>query len=776
MASSSNVLLLDPVGDAPVPETYQLIDNDVAWLRAAAASTPPHAPKVLVRGQTRADWAYKWWRAQGGYTDTCHSPAAQLCANCPGLTAAQAQRILAEAGDGSATTASSLAAVLYPNFAHWLGALGTPTTDQARRQVAQWLTWLSSRAEEFPPYHLPLLAVALARWAPGYPASSLLCTSPSRARQVLAAWLGYAELLEAPIDFTAALTWAGEFPLSVTPWLSDIRTAFAGQVAALLSTAPATAPDQPLLVWWRAQLARAQRSEVRTVALDVINQQLRLPAFAAAATGRLVEELERSPLLIPALRNALRQLVPPLVPSAPPADPVAALRWAVEQYLPYRQWQVHQPANAAAAIEAQALARQFSDWYLATYPAYLVGTAKQYQHQYWSLRAQQAVAPDECVLWIIADGLGWDDAMVLQKLIVKQAAGRLKLAAATPCFGLLPTITSHTKRAVRWAVPLAYAANSQAQYFNRLPKPPADMRNTDNLADAVSKAAAGQLLVWQPLQPDEVYHQSGNPQTIRNQAEGALHYLANSIAQAVAAVPASLAVRVLLTTDHGRLLSESPRTLVPIAGFTGHGRVAYRAKAPSTVPIPRPEGADDTETICWLDPERYRLPDWVAIARSDASFKIVHDTGIMRGGTDLFPHGGAWPEEVVVPWIELHSHLAPLFISGNLSGEARSNRAGSAQLRLVNSSSRIARLRQVTVTIPRLEPLVLVFDVPLPGSGEVLEIIDLPRWPDTAQAGQIQVIILVETPDGEQHTFALPADLRSTDLRQNSANPLDDLY
>ena len=463
------------------------------------------------------------------------------------------------------------------------------------------------------------------------------------------------------------------------------------------------------------------------------------------------------------------------MPLAPPTDPVAALQWAINNYLPYRQWQVLQPDNTAAAAEAQALAQQFSDWYLTTYPAQLVGTSKPYQHQYWSLQAQQTVSSDECVFWIITDGLGWVDAQVLQQLIVDQAAGRLKVATSTPCFGLLPTITSHTKRPVRWAVPLPYVATSQKQYFARLPQPPADMRNTDNLAAAVRGGAAGQLLVWQPLQPDEVYHQAGDPQTICAQAEGTLYYLANSIAQAVAAVPNSLSVRVLLTTDHGRLLSESPRTLEPIPGFTGHGRAAYRDKAPNTVPIPRPEGAEDTDTIRWLDPERFRLPDWVAIARSNASFKIVSLTGSMRGGTDLFPHGGAWPEEVIVPWIELHSHLVPLFVSGTLSGESRSNRPGQAKLRLVNSSPRSARLRRVTVSIPRLEPITEVFDVPLPASTELLQNFDLPRWPDTAQAGQTYVTILVETPDSDQHSFTLTADLRSTDLRQANSNPLDDL-
>ncbi|GAA4382161.1 hypothetical protein GCM10023186_22230 [Hymenobacter koreensis] len=424
----------------------------------------------------------------------------------------------------------------------------------------------------------------------------------------------------------------------------------------------------------------------------------------------------------------------------------------------------------------QLLAKGFSDWFLAAYPDHLVGTTASHQQQYWAKRALKMPASDELVLWIIADGLGWNDALTLQQLVVNRAAGRLSLAAAIPCFGLVPTITSHTKRAVRWAVPLHHTAAARANYFAQQPTPPADVRGIDNLAEAVQTAQAGQVLVWQPPEPDSIYHHPGSAQTIRNQAEGSLNGLAISICEAVAAVPVTTAVRVLITTDHGRLLGESPRTLEPIPGFTGHGRAAFRAKAPATVPIPRPEGAVDSESVRWLDPDRYRLPDWVAVARTDASFKIVNNNGGMRGGTDLFPHGGAWPEEVVVPWIELHSQLAKLIVGGILTGEARSNRTGTATLRLVNSSPRLARLRRVEVIIPRVEPLEVVFDDLLPDSAELVRAIELPRWPDAAQAEKTQVTITLETPDGEQHSFVVPADLRNTDLRQNAANPLDDLF
>jgi hypothetical protein len=773
------VLLLDPVGDAPVPPGYTVADTDVAWLRATANVLDGVAPKVVVRGEQRCQWAYVWWQARGGKVFTCISPATQLRDRCPALTETQARQVLADLPTpitAQLPTLAALLADLYPSFAYWQALPPHPASSALRLQAAQWLIWLAEQPAPFLPHHLPVVQALLASWKLSHPASApFFPVSPTEARSTLNTWLGYANPASHSVTTAAALSWAEAFPLAATPWLATANQAFALQITTALSAASAGKLDEAALAWWQQQVAQFQRPEIRLAALSALIQQLQVGAFASAATERLVSVLERSPAATPLHVAVLRRLVPPPVPSAPPTNPAAALQWTIQQYLPFRRWQASQINNSNAASQARQLAQQFSDWFLASYRDQLIGTIAPHQQQYWSQRAIQTPASNELVLWIIADGLGWSDALSLQQQIVERAAGRLSLATATPCFGLVPTITSFTKRSVRWAVPLRYVAQAQASYFAQHPTPPADVRGIDNLAQAVLHAQPGQLLVWQPPQPDSVYHESGNAQTVRNNAAGALTGLAINISEAIAAIPSSLAVRVLITTDHGRLLSESPRTLSPLTGFTGHGRAAFRAKPPTTMPIPRPEGAEDTDAIRWLDPERYRLPDWVAISRSEDSFKIVQHTGSMRGGTDLFPHGGAWPEEVVVPWIELHSHLVPLVVSGTFTGEARSNRAGKAVLRLVNSSSRPARLRQLLIAIPRVEPLSFEFNELLPGESDLSYNIDLPRWPDTAQAEKTKVTVHLETPDGEQHPFVLTVDLRNTDLRQVSANPLDDL-
>lgn len=776
-----NTLLLDPAGDAPIPAGYVAVATDTAWLRAAANVMPPIAPKILVRGKQRCDWARTWWQACGGQWHICTSPSTHLREHCPALTPAQAQQVLADLPDSVSTSLPSLPKylkALYPSFGVNWETLALPAAPVAlRRQAAHWLSWLTAQPNTFPAHHLHLIKTVISFWQQSHPAvAELFPTTPAEARLVLEAWVGYANPTAVSPALASSLAWAEQFPLPANQWLSDANQAFTKQLLAILSTAAPGTRDQAAFAWWQSQTNRLQRPEVHLAALTVLVQQLKLPLFADAVSEKLVLALERSPVITPSLATAIRHLIPPPLPPALPQTPAAVLNWATQYYLPYRRWQASQPSNTTAAAQAHTLAQQFSDWFLTTYPTHLVGTTASYQQQHWANRALQTPAADEIVLWVIADGLGWGDGLTLQRLITEGSAGRLSLAAATPCFSLLPTITSFTKRAVRWAVPLHHTEAARTNYFHRTPAPPADVRGNADLATAMQGALPGQMFIWQPPQPDSVYHQKAHVQIVRTQATAAISGLAESICQAVATVSPTVAVRVLITTDHGRLLSESPRTLEPLPGFTGHGRAAFRTDFPVTKPIPRPVGAVDTDTVRWLDPERYRLPDWIAVARTDASFKIVVSNGSMRGGDDIFPHGGAWPEEVVVPWIELQSRLSELEVHGLLFGEARSGRPATATLRLTNSSPRQAQLRQVKISIPRLDPVLLELDELIPGLSELPFSIDLPRWPDTVQADKIEVVILLETPDGKQHTFHPKATLLNTDLQQRTSNPLDDLF
>ena len=457
--------------------------------------------------------------------------------------------------------------------------------------------------------------------------------------------------------------------------------------------------------------------------------------------------------------------VPPPVPATLPAEPDAVLRWVTEQYLPYRAWQVLH-GDAGAADVSRAHAQAFAAWVCAA-PQRLSGTAHPYQHLYWthSTRAQPLDA-QEVVFWVIADGLGWLDARRVAQRVDELSRGVVTTTDAVPCFGLLPTITHFTKDALRAGLPYKQLIRQRA---TALADAAADVGDTRDPVTVLAAATGGSRVVWKPLKPDKVYHEKGDAAVVRRSAQAALDQLAGTIWAAVAGVPKDRAVRVLLTTDHGRLLSEGRRDVPVPSGFSSHGRVVYRVlDAPGPEPEPHP-------AIEWLSPEWFDLPDWVGVVRDERSFNVLRDDGTQQSGRDNFQHGGLWPEEVVVPWLTLVRDAEPVRLTGQVAGRARPGQWGTLRVQLINSTARPVRIRMVRMTGLSPTPVELPVDVTL-GALQTEDLaLTLPDWPTQLQTANVRTEAVVALPDGQEASFPLATTLTSDEMQIRPTDILGDL-
>src|SRR5690606_21032877 len=162
-------------------------------------------------------------------------------------------------------------------------------------------------------------------------ANGLFPLTAVNAQAAITAWIGYNDSESLSSDITSAVSWAKQFPLDVTKWITEARNTFLQKLTSTLSGVPPKKQDQAALSWWQLQTSKSQRSEIRLVALKALIQHLKLPAFSQAATELLVSELEKSPAADHATVTTLRQLVPPPVPSAIPTEPADALKWVTEE-------------------------------------------------------------------------------------------------------------------------------------------------------------------------------------------------------------------------------------------------------------------------------------------------------------------------------------------------------------------------------------------------------------------------------------------------------------
>ena len=137
----------------------------------------------------------------------------------------------------------------------------------------------------------------------------------------------------------------------------------------------------------------------------------------------------------------------------------------------------------------------------------------------------------------------------------------------------------------------------------------------EDAAEVLRGAKSNDFYIWSLIQTDQTYHKQGDARTIRDNIRAVLEGVAKRIASAVEAVPNQLKLNVIITTDHGRFLGRSERTIPLLPGMLSHQRAAWGG----------PGNASDLKTdfeilagekAARIHPERFGLsqPALVAIA------------------------------------------------------------------------------------------------------------------------------------------------------------------
>ncbi|SDY29856.1 hypothetical protein [Hymenobacter psychrophilus] len=767
---ANQVLLLDSCGDAPIPPGHLLVATEVEWLRYTVLASRGQAAPAVVRGTVLERWASSWWEMAGGTCKKLTSPGELLRRALPSLSTPEAQilarQLQAEWGDGNWPSPLSLAAVLAVLFpeaaALWeLEPSAEPSTLTAA--TVQWLAWLLT-SEPLPATAEQVLRVWVSHWQAETPAAGeLLPLSANTGQELLRAWCG----LPGPsISYPQhqALGLLDECPYALpAEWIMEAKQAWEDELRAQVAAVPAdTEAGLIVATWWGQTRAAIHHAALVPVALDIVLRYL--DEQPATLSEDLLRALRGS---LPAAEYArLHKQLPPPEPSTLPTEPDAVLRWVTDEYLPYRTWQAEQPNNPSASLIARTHAVAFGEWLLATYPGQLAGAAHPFQQLYWAqhtrTRPQHA---NEIVIWVIADGLGWNDARLLARTVHEHSQGDIAAIQATPCFGLLPTITRFTKAAIRAGVPYQQMRARQAQSDADAA---ADVRDHQDPVSRARQLQGGQMLVWRPLQPDKAYHETGEVSVVRRSVQAELRKLAETIVEITRAVPRAHGLRVLLTTDHGRMLGPGSREVTVPEGFEAHGRVTYREQ-----PGPPPAASED---IIWLDPTTwFNLPCWVGVVRDERSFRVRRADGSQAGGPDNFSHGGIWPEEVVVPWLSLARNVVPTRLSGSASGHSRVGATGPVTLQLNHHGDHAVQARRFVLSWPGGTVIELPVEGDLPGKQNTTRTLSLPDWPTGQRIGAAEVSVVIEQADGQELTFSLTNQLTTDEFQTQGADLLGDL-
>jgi hypothetical protein len=557
--------------------------------------------------------------------------------------------------------------------------------------------------------------------------------SAEDAEVCLAEWLGISSPQGVP-----------DWPIDTLP--ESIRDRLVSQIRKALSEDKlnaATLRTSSLSTHLRIPIAYALADYMRSRP-DLLDRAW-LDWFRQFLSDRTVQELER--------------LRVPEDPGFAPEEGVSVLSWYRHAYLPWKRWA---SANRTDDNDhrAREIAGSFAIWYLRSLPKLLIGAPGQ-ELLAWVRAGRLPGNTDFVTLLLVADGLAPDDG---ERLLhhIKSRVPRLRTAEVGAAFTQLPTITDFTKSAiVQRELTGRVVHELENQHATKV-------RDVSNL---LSGAAPGDVVAWTLVEPDQTYHFDFDEAELDTNIDAELYEIAGHLQSIVESVPDHVRLRVMLTADHGRLVGSVARAVKVPHKLHAHSRAAW---GPTQEEWQGAEPFRIDGNIAWLHPRAYGLPtdQSYAVVLNDQSF-LTNDG---RGGLVHAPHGGVYPEEVVVPWMTFLRDVLVADVAARVIGSGTAGREGTLSLTVANPNEFAVELSFLELTTGgQTSPLVVTIDKFCESMAGCEFQLTVPHWPHLDPSSPVTATLTLKLPGGEERHQRLSTELSSDTLYTGSSEILGDL-
>lgn len=726
-----DTVLVDRTGEACTPTGYSVIETEVAFLKNATLSG-----RWLIRGQRLCDWAETFLTGREIDWQEALSPTAQLQVAISGLSQEQATELVSRLGPRfdelpRLPAPATLANALYPS---WLWN-ASPGCDHA----AEWLLWLDSH-NDLTAAERQLLSAIAQHWryqSPDECKDLYHAVTPEKARGILEQWLGGLELGRE----------VGKFPIEVPPkWIERVKTI------------------------WRSELIETQGAFLESAVRLPLSSQLRealgdvAHAYFTHNPAHITELRLKylSPLIGRARWQQLRGLVAPPQPSACPKSAGEVLAWFRNEYLPFREWQERSSDQQAHDLVLE-LAQQFAEWYLGFYPTALVSSSVSAYLSFFKL--ERSREGDRYVtLLVVLDGLHVADARTfLQRLQMK--TDRLTERRNEVAFTAIPTVTEFAKEALLKGVPPRDSAN--VEYLGE------DLSERESPLGCLEAAKPGEVFIWRIQEPDNTYHARNRYKMLEKEVEGQLQTVADKLAEVVTQLSGKVALRIVVTSDHGRVMATASRHVRIPDGMQAHGRAAW-----GNIEQDFPAAGFIIEgNLAFVYSERFGLPEDAALILDESAF-LTNDG---KHGTERYPHGGLFPEEVIVPWLELERDVIPAQASErgirvSIIGRARAHQSGMVEIVVTNPTDVPLVLTKIHLSFGDKRPMeTLDVEGEIPALTEQRITSELATWPSRDDLQAVSGSAVIAWPTGNLLEVTATLNIESEELYWRDTSLLEDL-
>lgn len=703
---------------------YLRVENEVTFLKVATTEKP-----LLIQGERLCVWAETYYSARDYPFEHVVAPADALRKVFPRLSRAQAQKLSEKMGvlqlDQSRVSTNFILERLYSSDINLWQQGPSPN------HAARWLLWLyenepDETVQAILQYHVEFT------WknkVTDIENKAYQATNRDEARQIMFSWFG----------LTHDMEWKtlGEFPVPIpNEFQVELHRA------------------------WRLKIIKSQGlyfGEMLEWPLSPASRQLlaqeSLVFFQKNPDNLITSRLKqlRSYLSVDNIAS-LEQIVPPPSPPEIPDEVEAMIRWFKDQYLPYRCWQANSENNEARQ-RIRHLAADFAVWYLRNYPKWIL------EHRaltFYATADLVSPATDSVTLVVVLDGFpAWDVPSFILEVSAKTR--RLILSQTKHVLAPLPTVTKFAKDALLKGVPPCLAQQHSA-LGEIVP---------DNalLQDIIQQVQPGEVLFWILREPDHTYHYAHQAR-LAYKVNAQLSAIVDQLVDVIESIPEHYHLCVIVTTDHGRLLNKhSPRSISVPQGMQSHGRVAWGENLSNKFDETG-FSINDNDGVILVYGERFDVGHDLVISLYEDTFK----TNDGKRGSESYPHGGLFPEEVIVPWLIFERDVSAE-IEVSINGEGNAGKEGILQVHITNLNDIHLTLFSVRMSTGAQQD----GEWEISPRASVTEKIHIHPWPTKSEANTANIDILLRMPDGRTFEKIIQPQLEVTEMYSRDDSLLKDL-
>jgi hypothetical protein len=712
---------LDEEAECPTPPGRLLIDNEVEFLRQVTLDEP-----LFVRGESLCRWARGVAFARRWSVRSVQPFTKTLLDSHPDFDQRTARVLAEQLGDyiwqlPVPFDAADVLAALHGEIVRQ-GAVGAA-------HAARWLVWWVDQQLEGP--SRDLAAAAGKQWATEVNDSFLYrcyaVRNVAEAETQLDQWLGL--LLIAP-----PISWPGvELPDKAQDYL--LRRFRRRLVQSGLSL------EVPSEEWLWQPL---QDPVAHLIADYLVQHPDRLTDQWLTWLGRYITQAQM---------DELWSLQRPDDPGDLPVEALEIVAWYKQRYLPWRIW-ASTSRDGAALQRSKEIGSAFATWYLEALPKMLAGASDQ-ERLAWVRALRLKDDPELLTLLVVADGLAPQDMDTLLRHM-RNRVPLLRVMTVDWAFAQIPTVTTFTKKTL---VTQELTGRLVDEHDG------ASSYRVTPVIELLRKASPGDVVAWVLVEPDRAYHRTHDQSELSGVVDERLYGIAGHLNTIVEAVPPETKLQVVVTADHGRLLGDAGRTIPVPDGLQPHGRAAWGKKMSDEALTDafRVEG-----NVVWLHARTYGLP-------ADESYAVIMDdqafvTADGKRGVERFPHGGLYPEEVLVPWVVLRRDVQVEQISVTITGEGIVNQLGNVSVTVANPNAFAVEIAYLSLTAKGTQghPTMIPLDESVGAMSTRHLVRPLAPWPNVTGDDQVRAILIYRLPDGGTREIECAASLMSKALyREN---------